>query len=129
MGSAPTPQASSGMQSNMASMLCYIPVCLIGLIAAILFLVMEPYNKNKTVRFNAFQSIFLHIGLIVIGIAWQIFVAVLSMMTHGLGLILFPIGLLLGLGMLVVMLYMCFQAYNNNEVKLPIIGELAAKQA
>jgi uncharacterized membrane protein len=131
MGSAPTPSpaAGSGLQSNMASMLCYIPICLIGLIIAIVFLVMDPYNKNKTVRFNAFQSIFLHIALIAIGIAWQIFVGIMVAMTHGFAVLLFPLGLLLGLGIFVLMLYMCFQAYNGKEVKLPVIGDLAAKQA
>jgi len=33
-------------------------VAYITIIPAIIFLVMEPYNKNKFVRFHAFQSLF-----------------------------------------------------------------------
>ena len=58
------PPSSSGLTNNVASMLCYFPF-FIGLICSIVFLVVAPYNQNKTVRFNAFQSLFLHFGLFV----------------------------------------------------------------
>src|SRR5947209_9695110 len=49
----PPPAAGGlGMDENLASALCYIPI--VGLI----FLLIEPYNKNRTVRFHAFQSLF-----------------------------------------------------------------------
>jgi len=54
--------ASAGMSQNTASALCY----LVGLVTGIIFLVLDPYNKNKTVRFHAFQSIFFHVGIIVV---------------------------------------------------------------
>jgi hypothetical protein len=47
------PAAAGGMTDNVASALCYV----LGLITGILFLVLSPYNQNKTVRFHAFQSI------------------------------------------------------------------------
>jgi len=49
---------------NMASALCY----LFGWLTGVLFLVLEPYNKNRTVRFHAFQSIFLNVGIIAVWI-------------------------------------------------------------
>jgi len=51
--------AAAGMTDNAASALCYV----LGLITGILFLVLAPYNQNKTIRFHAFQSIFLSIAL------------------------------------------------------------------
>jgi hypothetical protein len=53
--------ASAGMSENTASGLAYI----MGLITGILFLILEPYNKNRAVRFHAFQSIFLNIAWVV----------------------------------------------------------------
>src|SRR6267154_4263414 len=52
---------ASGMTDNVAGALCY----LIGFITGILFLVLDPYNKSKFVRFHAFQAIFFHAAFIV----------------------------------------------------------------
>ena len=58
----PAPAApAAGMQENMAGMLCYV----LGLITGVLFLVLEPYNRNRNIRFHAFQSIFLTVALVV----------------------------------------------------------------
>jgi hypothetical protein len=53
--------SASGISENAAAALCY----LLGLITGVIFLVLAPYNQNRTVRFNAFQSIFFHVGTIV----------------------------------------------------------------
>jgi uncharacterized membrane protein len=37
--------------------------------------------------------------------------------------------LILGLGLFIVWIILIFKAYNNQEWKLPVIGNLAAKQA
>ncbi|HEY1213004.1 MAG TPA: hypothetical protein VGE93_05165 [Bryobacteraceae bacterium] len=106
------------MSDNVAGALCY----LLGLITGIVFLVISPYNQNKTVRFHAFQSIFLTVAYFVIQIAWSI----ISLLTHGLGFLLYPLLLLF---FFVLWLYMMYTAYNNKKVKLPVIGDLAEKQA
>jgi len=122
-GGSYVPPSSPGLQApglteNLASALCY----LFGLITGIVFLVVAPYNQNKTVRFHAFQSIFLSVAVIVL----DILLSMLGFVTHGFGLLLFPI---FGLLVFVVWLYMMFQAYNKRKVKLPVIGDLAEKQA
>jgi uncharacterized membrane protein len=118
-GYAP-PQAAtaSGMSENVAGALCY----LIGFITGIIFLVLAPYNQNKFVRFHAFQSIFLNVAWI----ALWILLGFLTLLTHGIGILLYP---LFGLGFFVLWLYMMFSAYNGKRVKLPVIGDLAEKQA
>jgi uncharacterized membrane protein len=124
--SAPPPTASaSGITHNVASMLCYCPF-FIGLICSIVFLVVAPYNQNKTVRFNAFQSLFLHLALFVIWMVLGLVIAMFAFVTHGFGFALYPI---LSLCVFVLFLVLMFKAYNNQTVKLPIIGDLAEKQA
>ena len=112
------PAAASGLTENGASALCY----LFGLVTGIIFLLIAPYNQNKTVRFHAFQSIFLHVAFIVL---W-ILLGFMGILTHGLGFFLYP---LLGLAAIIVWLYMMYSAYEGKKVKLPVIGDLADKQA
>jgi uncharacterized membrane protein len=128
-GYAPPPPGavtSAGMSTNTASALCY----LVGLVTGIIFLVLDPYNKNKTVRFHAFQSIFFHVGVIVAMIALTILGSFLSLLTHGLaGLLTLVLWPLLMLAIFVLWLYLMWAAYNNKMVVLPIVGPLAQKQA
>src|ERR1700687_5760193 len=71
-GRAPSAPASrgSGLTDNVAGMLAYVTI-----IPAIIFLVVEPYNKSRFVRFHSFQCIFLcvalmalHIGVSILGV-------------------------------------------------------------
>ncbi len=112
------PAAASGLTENVASALCY----LFGLVTGIIFLLIAPYNQNKTVRFNAFQSIFMHVAIIILWILYTM----TSFLTHGIGFLLFPLFSLL---VIVLWLYMMFTAYNGKKVKLPVVGDLAEKQA
>ena len=120
------PMATSGpMADNVASALCYA----LGLITGIIFLVIAPYNQNRTVRFHAFQSIFMHVALIAI---WIVFNIVFSIMFRlmgflgFLGVLVFPV---LGLACFLLWLYLMFSAYQGKMVVLPIVGPLAQKQA
>ena len=114
--------SAPGLSQNVASALCYV----FGLVTGIIFLVLAPYNQDKTIRFHAFQSIFGHIGIIICWIALRI----VSSMMHGFGI--FGLGLLyplLWLSGFLLWLYMMWSAYNNKMVVLPVVGELAQKQA
>src|SRR5690242_5920037 len=78
---APTQSAGAGLTDNVAGMLAYVTF-----IPAIIFLVMEPYNKSRFIRFHSFQSIFLAVAMIAISVALSIvsFIPVI-------GLILLPL--------------------------------------
>ena len=125
---AATPQpvaASAGMSDNAASALCYV----LGFITGILFLVLEPYSKNKNVRFHAFQAIFFGVGTMVL---WIVLIAVSAVLSHIpiLGpLLSLLLMLVLWLGALIVWLMLMFKAYNNQRMVLPVIGPLAEKQS
>ena len=121
---APTAQAA-GLDENLACALCYV----LGLLTGILFLVLAPYNQNRLIRFHAFQSIFLHVGSIVVFIGLMIVMSILHFIPFVgtiLALLMYP---LVGLGFLVLWLMLMYKAYNRERWVLPIIGPLAEKQA
>ncbi len=118
----PPPVAAAGLSENVVSALCY----LLGLITGILFLVIAPYNTNKNIRFHAFQSIFLHVAWIVLIIVEGIVATALPFGIHFLASLLY---LFVALGGLALWLFMMFSAYQGKRVKLPVIGDLAEKQA
>lgn len=117
-GSVPPASSTSGLSENVAGALCY----LFGFITGIVFLVVAPYNQNRTVRFHAFQSIFLSVAWVVCSIC----VGILGSITHGFGFFLGP---LISLLFFLIWIYMMFTAFNNKKIKLPVIGDLAEKQA
>ena len=108
--------AGAGLADNVAGALAYLTI-----IPAILFLVLEPFNKKRFVRFHAFQSIFFFVAWIVIDIG-------LTFIGHipFLGLLLWP---LVGLALFVVWLVLVLKAYQGQMFKLPVIGDMAEKQA
>jgi uncharacterized membrane protein len=108
-----------GLTDNVAGMLAYITI-----IPAIIFLVVEPYNRSRFIRFHAFQSIFFYVAWTVLWVALSIVGAmpVLGWAT----LLIWP---LLGLGGLIVWVLLLVKAYGGQMWKLPVIGDIAEKQA
>ena len=119
----PAPAASSGMATNLASALCYFPLI------AIIFLLIEPYNKDRTVRFHAWQSIAVAVVLIVVRIALGIILALFMSMSYSLGALLGMVLVLFGLGELILFIFLAVKAYQNQRIVLPIVGPFAEKQA
>ncbi len=127
--SAPAPIAAQqatggGLADNIAGLLVY----LVGILA-IVFLLIEPYNKNRFVRFHCFQCLFFWAATIVVGIAVTIASMVLGMIPvvgHIGMLLLWP---LVWLAIFVIWVLLMVKAYQGQEWKLPVIGNLAEKQA
>ena len=118
----PVPQASAttgGMTDNVAGMLAYVTI-----IPAIIFLVMEPYNKNRFVRFHSFQNLFFAVAWIVLWIALSIIahIPILGWLT----ILIWP---LIGLGGLILWIILLLKANQGQMWKLPVIGDMAEKQA
>ena len=116
----PTPTATTGgMADNVAGMLAYITI-----IPAIIFLVMEPYNRNRFVRFHSWQSIFFAVAWTVLWIALGIVghIPILGWMT----ILLWP---LVGLAGLIIWIILLIKANGGQMYKLPFIGDLSEKQA
>jgi uncharacterized membrane protein len=113
---------SAGLTDNVASALCY----LVGFITGILFLVLEPYNRNREVRFHAFQSIFFNVAVVALSIALTIITMILPWF---LGAMISLLSLILWLGILGVWIYLMVKAFSGQKVVLPVIGPMAEKQA
>jgi uncharacterized membrane protein len=110
----PPAAASSGIDTNVAAAISYL------FIPAIIFLLVEPYNKTPLIRFHSFQSI----GLFVVGlVANEIFkfFPYYSMM--------WTFQEIISLGLFVVWLIAVVKAYQGQWFKLPILGDFAMKQA
>ncbi len=105
--------SAGGLQDNVAGMLAYFTI-----IPAIVFLVLEPYNKNKFIRFHSFQCLFLSGALIVIHIILG-FIPILGWIAS----------LLLSLATVIVWVLLVVKAYQGQKFKLPFIGDLAEQQA
>ena len=110
---------TSGLSDNVAGMLAYVTI-----IPAIIFLVTAPYNKNRFIRFHSFQCLFFCLALIVISIAFSILTVVPFM-----ALITIPLQMIIGLGALIVWIVLLLKANQGQMFKLPVIGDLAEKQA
>jgi len=120
MQAAPQVQAGAPMADNVASTLCYV----LGLITGIIFLVLSPYNRNPTVRFHAFQSIFLHVACIVLSIGLRI---ILVDMLHM--YFLYFVTSLIWLAAFLLWIVMLLQTYQGKTIVLPVIGPFAQQQA
>jgi uncharacterized membrane protein len=115
---------AGGMAENVAGLLAYITI-----IPAIIFLVMEPYNKNRFVRFHAWQNIFLHAAAIAIWIVLMILTVAASIVPIVGHLIVMLLGLVVWVGFVVVWILLLIKANAGQMWKLPFIGDLAEKQA
>ncbi|WP_058186821.1 DUF4870 domain-containing protein [Terracidiphilus gabretensis] len=115
--------SSSGLSDNSAGGLAYLTF-----IPAIIFLVMEPYNRNRFIKFHSWQSILLTGAVI----AWDIVYVILTIVlrgTLGLGLLISLLGFVVGVGFFILWIIAIIQAFNGKKFSIPVIGAIAEKQA
>ena len=105
--------AQSGLSDNAAGALAYVTI-----IPAIIFLIVEPYNRNSFVRFHAWQSIFMGIAAVAVDIVLSIIPVV--------GWIILPFFML---GFFIVWIIALLKASKGQRFMLPVIGKFAAQQA
>ena len=106
-----------GMEENIEGALCYV----LGFVTGIIFLILE--KDNKFVKFHAVQSTLTFLGLTVFG--W-----IVSSIMFWSGLWLFGmVWSLIWLLELILWIVLMLKAYQKEIFKLPIVGDIAAKQA
>lgn len=108
------------MSSNVKSMLCYFPFG-VGIVLSIVWLVTE--KDDKTVRFNAIQSIFFEIALYLVSFVLGIIIGILFYFLAGF------ISWILGVLVSVLLVYLMYKNYTGEVIELPIIGPLAKQYA
>lgn len=109
----PKPQVpqSTGLQENIACLLCYV----LWWISGIAFLVLEPNNKN--IKFHAWQSIIISVPFFVLAIIFSAIPFIWFI-----GTILWVVGW-------VLLLYVGLMAYQGRKIVVPYAGPLAEKWA
>jgi uncharacterized membrane protein len=104
-------KTSTGLEENVASMLCYVLFWVSGLV----FFLIE--KENKTVRFHAMQSI------VTFG-ALHLAVAVLSQIPFFIGLVIAWIGWVF---VVILMIVLAYRAFMGQRYKLRWAGDVAEK--
>ena len=112
MSDEPLGKTSTGLQANVAALLCYF----LGVVTGVVFFVIE--KENKFVRFHALQSAFTFGGLFVI----QLFLPIIPV----LGWMLMPLVALTGV---ILWILLMIKAYKGEKFKLPVVGDLAEQKA
>lgn len=112
--------ASAGLSDNAAGALAYVTF-----IPALIFLLIEPYNRRPFVRFHSFQSIFYSILSIAVSVAFSFF-SFGGFAALGLGFGLF---MLVRLAFFIGWIMLVIKAAQGQMWELPIIGPLAKQQA
>lgn len=107
----------SGLADNTAGMLAYITI-----IPAIVLLLIEPYSRNRFVRFHAWQSIFFNIAW------WVIWIGLHIVLHFPLGFLTVLIWPIVWLGGFIVWLVLVIKANQGQMWKLPVVGDMAEKQ-
>lgn len=105
-------KTSTGIKPNVAALLSYV----LGFITGIIFYLIE--KENKFVRFHAMQSIVTFGSLSVLGFILP-FIPIV-------GLLLSPI---LGILTIIIWIILMVKAYQGENLKLPIVGDIAEKKA
>jgi uncharacterized membrane protein len=99
------------------------------IIPAIVFLLVEPYNQNRFVRFHSFQCLGLSLAALVIGAALRV-AGVLLFFVPLLGhLLVFLLSMVAILGFFVIWVVLIVKALQGEMLKLPLIGVYAEQQS
>ncbi len=110
------------LPEKLAGALAYI------FVLAIVFLLVEPYSKNRFVRFHSFQSLGLCLAAVIAGAALRLASFLLFFIPAVGPLLVLLISMLLGLGFFAVWAVVVVKALQGEMFELPVIGPFAAQQ-
>jgi len=102
-------KTSLGLEENFEAVLCYLIFWISGLI----FYFVE--DKNKFIRFHAMQSILVFLPLMIFAMIFSFVLIWIGWLFWGL--------------VLVMWLVLMIKAYQMQKFKLPIVGDIAERNA
>jgi uncharacterized membrane protein len=111
-------KTETGLEPNVAGLLCYV----LGWVTGLVFLLME--KKDKFVRFHAIQSIIVFGAISVVS-----FVIGMLSWIPWVGIFFLVLTYIIGLFALILWIVLMLKAYAGKKYKLPIAGDIAAKNA
>ncbi len=91
-------------------------------VTGILFLYLEPYDKDDFVRFHARQSIAFSIVWFVINVILGVFVAVLP---FSLGKLIGGLQDLINIALAVMWIFLMWKAYSGERYRIPRLADIA----
>lgn len=109
---------------NVAGGLAYCTI-----IPAIIFLLVEPYSRNRFVRFHSFQCLGLWVAGVIIGAVFRILSFVLGFIPILGHLLVWVLSMVIGLAFFAVWAVLVVKALQGEMYKVPVIGDFAEKQA
>jgi uncharacterized membrane protein len=112
----------NGVAPEMRSRLVGALTYLLGFVTGVIFLYLEPYDKDEFVRFHARQSIVYSIAIFVVNIILSVFIAVLPGALGG--IIRFLQGLL-NIGFAFFWLFLMYKAYAGEKYRIPELADWA----
>ena len=113
-----------GLPRTIASALAYFTI-----IPAIIFLLVEPYKRDRFLRFHSFQCIGFWLAALVIGAVVRT-AAFLLFFVPILGyLVVLLLSMLTSLGLFVIWVVLIVKALQGEMFKLPVVGDLAEQHA
>lgn len=107
----------AGLTDNVAGAVAYLTF-----IPAIIFLILEPYNRRPFVRFHAFQCLALTVASVILHFA----VGLMAVFLHGLT---FMLSSLVSLVFFILWLIAIVNAAQGKMWKAPFLGDFAEQQA
>lgn len=114
-----------GIAYNIAALLSYI----LWPVACIFFLLVAPYNRNRFVRFHAFQALFLGFAGIVVAVALQIMTSILALIPVIGWLIDGLLWIAYGMAIVMLVVMLTYKAYNGEQYGVAVIGNLARRES
>jgi len=109
---------------NIAGSIAYLTF-----IPAIVFLLVEPYSKNRFVRFHSVQCLSLGAAAILLAIALKLASVVLFIIPVLGPLLVVLVSTVVALAVVVIWLVLVIKAFQGEMFKLPLLGDLAEQQA
>jgi uncharacterized membrane protein len=114
--------AASGLETRAISTVCYV---LLGFTGTY-FAARAPYNRNITIRFHAFQSIYFHMAWSSVGFAYGVLAGSASSVLHPSLPVFF---LIWALGGVSIWMLLVWKAYRGERIVLPLVGPIAEEKA
>jgi uncharacterized membrane protein len=112
------------LPENIAGALAYFTF-----VPAVVFLVLDPYKKNRFVRFHSVQCLLLWAASGLFAIALKLASVVLFIIPVLGPLLVYLVSTVVGLAAFVIWVVLVVKAFQGEMFKLPLLGDFAAQQA